>query len=91
MIKWIFQVNVTCSFQLKKTRVIIFRALIILFIIAQALAWCPWQSSLLASGGGTADRNIRFWNANTGVCLSSVDTKSQVRVYFFYKCECVTK
>ncbi|XP_071490335.1 cell division cycle protein 20 homolog [Diadema antillarum] len=44
----------------------------------KALAWCPWQPSLLASGGGTADRHIRFWNCNTGVCLSSVDTKSQV-------------
>lgn len=32
----------------------------------KALAWCPWQSSILASGGGTADRTIRFWNCNTG-------------------------
>lgn len=32
----------------------------------KALAWCPWQNSLLASGGGTADRTIRFWNCNTG-------------------------
>ncbi|XP_041357187.1 cell division cycle protein 20 homolog [Gigantopelta aegis] len=44
----------------------------------KALAWCPWQPSLLASGGGTADRNIRFWNCNTGVCLNNIDTKSQV-------------
>lgn len=32
----------------------------------KALAWCPWQSNVLASGGGTADRTIRFWNCNTG-------------------------
>ncbi|XP_041474735.1 cell division cycle protein 20 homolog [Lytechinus variegatus] len=44
----------------------------------KALAWCPWQPSVLASGGGTADRHIRFWNSNTGSCLNSVDTKSQV-------------
>lgn len=44
----------------------------------KALAWCPWQPSLLASGGGTADRHIRFWNCNTGSCVTSVDTKSQV-------------
>ncbi|XP_033125629.1 cell division cycle protein 20 homolog isoform X2 [Anneissia japonica] len=44
----------------------------------KALAWCPWQPGLLASGGGTADRHIRFWNVNTGSCLNSVDTKSQV-------------
>jgi cell division cycle protein 20 (cofactor of APC complex) len=44
----------------------------------KAVAWCPWQPSLLASGGGTADRHIRFWNCNTGTCLTSVDTNSQV-------------
>lgn len=32
----------------------------------KALAWCPWQNNVLASGGGTADRTIRFWNCNTG-------------------------
>jgi cell division cycle 20, cofactor of APC complex len=44
----------------------------------KALAWCPWQSNLLASGGGTADRCIRFWNADTGASLNKIDTKSQV-------------
>lgn len=44
----------------------------------QALAWCPWQPSLLASGGGTSDRKIRFWNSSTGACLNTVDTHSQV-------------
>ena len=27
----------------------------------KALAWCPFQSNLLATGGGTADRCIKFW------------------------------
>lgn len=44
----------------------------------KALAWCPWQPHILASGGGSADRHIRTWNATTGVCLQSTDTKSQV-------------
>ncbi|KAK3090351.1 hypothetical protein FSP39_011110 [Pinctada imbricata] len=44
----------------------------------KAVAWCPWQPSIVASGGGTADRHIRFWNCNTGLCVQSVDTKSQV-------------
>jgi cell division cycle protein 20 (cofactor of APC complex) len=44
----------------------------------KALAWCPFQSNLLASGGGTADRTIRFWNTSTGACLNSIDTGSQV-------------
>ncbi|XP_015515119.1 cell division cycle protein 20 homolog isoform X2 [Neodiprion pinetum] len=44
----------------------------------KALAWCPWQNNILASGGGTADRTIRFWNCNTGACVNTIDTKSQV-------------
>ena len=44
----------------------------------KALAWCPWSKNLLASGGGTADRMIRFWNSNSGACLNEVDTHSQV-------------
>lgn len=44
----------------------------------KALAWCPWQPGVLASGGGTADRCIRIWNANSGTLLNTTDTKSQV-------------
>ena len=44
----------------------------------KALAWCPFQSNLLATGGGTADRTIRFWNTCTGAQLNSIDTGSQV-------------
>eukprot|EP01083_Nonionella_stella_P048541 129676_1 len=44
----------------------------------KAISWCPWKKHLLAVGGGTADRNIRFYNTRTGVLLHSVDTKSQV-------------
>ncbi|QQP42188.1 Cell division cycle protein 20 -like protein, partial [Caligus rogercresseyi] len=45
----------------------------------KALAWCPWQPHVLASGGGTADRCIKIWNANNGNLLNSVDTKSQYK------------
>ncbi|GIL87255.1 hypothetical protein Vretimale_1782 [Volvox reticuliferus] len=44
----------------------------------KAIAWSPHQHSLLASGGGTADRCIRFWNTATGVPLNCIDTGSQV-------------
>lgn len=44
----------------------------------KALAWCPWQTNLLATGGGTADRFLRFWNTSSGTCVNAVDTKSQV-------------
>jgi len=32
----------------------------------KAIAWSPHQHGLLASGGGTADRTIRFWNTLAG-------------------------
>eukprot|EP01126_Amoeba_proteus_P060521 TRINITY_DN800_c0_g4_i1.p1 TRINITY_DN800_c0_g4~~TRINITY_DN800_c0_g4_i1.p1 ORF type:complete len:455 (+),score=64.46 TRINITY_DN800_c0_g4_i1:161-1525(+) len=44
----------------------------------KAIAWCPWQNHLLASGGGTADKCLKMWNTQTGECLNSVDTGSQV-------------
>ncbi|KAL6342532.1 hypothetical protein AAG906_012381 [Vitis piasezkii] len=40
----------------------------------KALAWCPFQRNLLASGGGGSDGCIKFWNIHTGACLNSVDT-----------------
>eukprot|EP00501_MAST-03F_sp_TOSAG23-6_P000084 GSMAST32.ASY1.ANO1.86.1 assembled CDS len=43
----------------------------------KALAWCPFQRNVLASGGGTADRCIKFWNTSNGACLNSMDTGSQ--------------
>lgn len=44
----------------------------------KALAWCPWERNVLASGGGTADRTIKFWNTSTGALQNSIDTNSQV-------------
>jgi cell division cycle 20, cofactor of APC complex len=44
----------------------------------KALGWCPFHRGLLASGGGTADRKINFWNTTSGALLNSVDTGSQV-------------
>ena len=44
----------------------------------KALAWSPHERNLLASGGGTADRSIKFWNAQSGSLLNSIDTGSQV-------------
>ncbi|XP_070830752.1 cell division cycle protein 20 homolog isoform X1 [Chaetodon trifascialis] len=49
----------------------------------KALAWCPWQTNILASGGGTSDRHIRIWNVNSGSCISSLDTQSQISSLVF--------
>ena len=46
----------------------------------KAIAWCPWQASLLASGGGSIDRQIRLWNVSSGTCLQTMETNSQVGV-----------
>lgn len=44
----------------------------------KAIAWSPHQRHLLASGGGTADRRIKFWNTQNGKCVRELDTGSQV-------------
>ncbi|KAI0557837.1 Anaphase-promoting complex subunit 4 WD40 [Gracilaria domingensis] len=44
----------------------------------KAIAWSPHARGLLASGGGTADRTIRFWSTTTSSALAAVDTGSQV-------------
>jgi cell division cycle 20-like protein 1, cofactor of APC complex len=51
----------------------------------KAIAWSPHQHGLLASGGGTADRCIRFWNTLTMDCVKSLDTGSQVCNLIFSK------
>ncbi|KAI0732543.1 WD40 repeat-like protein [Fomitopsis betulina] len=44
----------------------------------KALAWDPHVTGVLATGGGTADKHIRFWNVGTGSLLNELDTGSQV-------------
>ena len=62
-----------------------------LFVLRQhnaavkAMAWCPWQNNLLATGGGTSDKHIKLWNANNGTLLQSHDTQSQVSAILWSK------
>ncbi|KAJ8904913.1 hypothetical protein NDN08_001427 [Rhodosorus marinus] len=44
----------------------------------KAIAWSPHQRGLLASGGGTADRTIRFWNTLKGNQINCIEAGSQV-------------
>ncbi|EIN06407.1 WD40 repeat-like protein [Punctularia strigosozonata HHB-11173 SS5] len=44
----------------------------------KALAWDPHVSGILATGGGTQDKHIRFWNVFNGAMLNELDTGSQV-------------
>ena len=61
---------VPCSKTLELTRFLCVRV--------SAIAWSPHQHGLLASGGGTADKCIRFWNTLTEQPMQCVDTGSQV-------------
>jgi len=44
----------------------------------KAIAWSPHRRGRLVSGGGTADRTLRFWDANTLSCIGETETGSQV-------------
>ncbi|KAE8008610.1 hypothetical protein FH972_005105 [Carpinus fangiana] len=53
----------------------------------KALARYPFQSNLLAFGGGEGDRCIKFWNTHTTACLSSINTGSLVSALLWSKNE----
>ncbi|GAU29595.1 hypothetical protein TSUD_164430 [Trifolium subterraneum] len=53
----------------------------------KALAWCPFQSNLLASGGGKGDQCIKLWDTHTGARLNSVDTGSEITALLWNKNE----
>lgn len=70
----IYQGNTLPQFADRK----VLRVLCLQQAAVKALAWCPFERNLLATGGGTADRCIKFWNGANGALLNSVDTGSQV-------------
>jgi len=51
----------------------------------KALAWDPHVSGVLATGGGTQDKHIRFWNVLNGSMLNELDTGSQVCLLILVK------
>lgn len=51
----------------------------------KAIAWCPWQSNVIATGGGTADGRINVWNIYNGNLLNSHDAKSQISCLLWSK------
>ncbi|KAL3341813.1 hypothetical protein AABB24_026037 [Solanum stoloniferum] len=44
----------------------------------KALAWCPYNSDVLASGGGIDDGCLKIWNTQKGTCISTNDTGAQI-------------
>ncbi|MCJ1384020.1 hypothetical protein MMC17_007135 [Xylographa soralifera] len=44
----------------------------------KAIAFCPWQRGLVATGGGSNDRAIHFFHAHSGACLATIAVQAQV-------------
>lgn len=44
----------------------------------KAIAFCPWQEGLVATGGGLRDRRIHFFHAASGSALATISVSSQV-------------
>ena len=51
----------------------------------KAINWSPLHRGLLATGGGTADQHIRFWNMLNLQPISAINTGSQVCNLVFSK------
>ncbi|KAK6359248.1 hypothetical protein TWF696_000411 [Orbilia brochopaga] len=44
----------------------------------KAIAFCPWQKSLIATGGGSNDRGIHFYHTFTGSSIATIKVSAQV-------------
>ncbi|AEO71293.1 uncharacterized protein THITE_2123488 [Thermothielavioides terrestris NRRL 8126] len=44
----------------------------------KAIAFCPWQESLVATGGGSNDKCIHFFHTGSGAALASISVSAQV-------------
>ncbi|XP_070689517.1 cell division cycle protein 20 homolog B-like [Pempheris klunzingeri] len=44
----------------------------------KAMAWCPWQRKMIATGGGWKDGELRIWDTESGTCVTSANTNSQI-------------
>ncbi|XP_034025491.1 cell division cycle protein 20 homolog B-like [Thalassophryne amazonica] len=44
----------------------------------KAIGWCPWQTKMIATGGGWRDGQLRIWDTESGTCVASVNTNSQI-------------
>lgn len=44
----------------------------------KAIAFAPWQPTLLATGGGMSDRTVHFYHTPSGSCLAKIYVLAQV-------------
>lgn len=51
----------------------------------KAIAFCPWVPNLLATGGGTRDKHLRFWHTTSGTLISKHKTNGQITAVVWSK------
>ncbi|KAK0708947.1 WD40 repeat-like protein [Lasiosphaeria miniovina] len=44
----------------------------------KAIAFCPWQDGLVATGGGSNDKCIHFFHTTSGAALATISVSAQV-------------
>jgi WD40 repeat protein len=44
----------------------------------KAIAFCPWQDGLVATGGGSNDKCIHFFHTTSGAALATISASAQV-------------
>ena len=44
----------------------------------KAIAFCPWQRGLVATGRGSNDRAMHFYYTYSGACLATINVHTQV-------------
>lgn len=47
-------------------------------LAVKGIAFCPWAPNLLATGGGSNDRHLRFWHTKSGTLLRQLHTHKQI-------------
>lgn len=47
-------------------------------LAVKGIDFCPWAPNLLATGGGSNDRHLRFWHTGTGTLLRELNTHKQI-------------
>lgn len=53
----------------------------------KAMGWCPWMRNVIATGGGTRDKTIKFYNCDSGHVMQSINSGSQVCALLWNKRE----
>lgn len=49
----------------------------------KGILFCPWAPGLLATGGGSNDRHLRYWHTGSGQMLGAINTKRQITSVFW--------